>query len=191
MSRIKHSNKRNKTITRTFRIRQEWDNVLQKEALRQGVSVNVLLNKMLRKYSLYSRWNERNININLSQQTHRELLGTVQIEKIAEAGKKSGKLDAINIVNSMGLPMDYDSFIYLITEYLGGRDFARWFQCFYHTQNDKDIFHLQHNFGRNWSIFLENYILAFLAVIVDVDAKTRIYDYAITLEVNRPRQKDS
>ncbi len=189
MSNISRSDKRKKTITRTFRIKQEWDSVLQEEAARQGVSVNVMLNKILRKYSLYSRWSDRNNDVSLPQRTLKEILSTVQVETLAEAGAKSGALDAINIVNVMGLTMDYDSFVYLITEHLGGPHFARWFHCFHHTQGNKDIFHLQHDFGHKWSVYLETYILSFLHSMTDTDAKTRVYDYAITLEVTRPRPK--
>lgn len=189
MSRVSRFGKSKKTITRTFRIREEWDSVLQEEAARQGVSVNVLLNKLLRKYSLYSRWSNRSNNISFPQQTLREILETVQVESLAEAGTKSGALDAINIVNSMGLALNYDSFVYLITEHLGGPHFARWFQCFHHTQGNKDIFHLQHDFGHGWSVFLEKYILSFLRSMTDMDTKTRIYDYAVTLEVTRPKSK--
>ena len=191
MSKVSRSDKRKKTITRTFRLRQEWDNVLQEEALRQGVSVNVLLNKILRKYSLYSRWNERNNDVSLSQQAHRDILSTVQVEVLNEAGARSGALDAVNIVNSMGLAMDYDSFVYLITEHFGGSDFASWFHCFHHIQGNTDIFHLQHDFGYEWSVYLEKYILAFLRVMTDAKATVRIYDYAVTLKVTRPRQKNT
>jgi hypothetical protein len=178
-----------KTITRTFRIRQEWDSVLQDEATRQGVSVNVLLNKILRKYSLYSRWTDRNNDITLPQRTLKEILTTIPVEILAEAGTRSGALDAINIVNTLGLKMDYDSFVYLITEHLGGPHFARWFQCFHHTQSNKDIFHLQHDFGYGWSVYIEQYILSFLGSMIDADAKTIIYDYAVTLEVTLPKAK--
>ena len=187
MSKSNRFDKRKKTITRTFRIRQEWDSVLQDEAARQGVSVNVLLNKLLRKYSLYSRWTDRNKDITLPQRTLREILNSVQVESLAEAGTRSGALDAINIVNAMGLTIDYDSFVYLITEHLGGPHFARWFQCFHHTQGNKDIFHLQHDFGHGWSVYLEKYLLSFLSSITDADAQTRVYDYAITLELTRPK----
>ncbi|MCW4015333.1 MAG: hypothetical protein NWF06_03100 [Candidatus Bathyarchaeota archaeon] len=189
MNNVNRSDKRKKTITRTFRLRNEWDSVLQEEAARRGVSVNVLLNKFLRKYSIYSRWTERNNDVTLSHQTLRAILSTAQVDLLTEAGTKSGALDAINMVNSMGLVMDYSSFVYLITEHLGGPDFARWFHCFYHTQGNNDIFHLQHDFGRGWSVFLEHYILSFLRSMSDADAKTRVYDYAITLEVTRPRVK--
>jgi hypothetical protein len=189
LSKVGGFDKRKRTITRTFRIRQEWDSVLQAEATRQGISVNVLVNKILRKYSLYSRWNDRSSDASLPKRTLREILNTSQVEKLAEAGNRSGALDAINIINSMGLTMSYDSFVYLLTEHLGGPNFARWFHCFHHTQGNKEIFHLQHDFGHGWSVFLEKFLLSFLQAITDIEAKTRIYDYAVTLEVTRPKTK--
>lgn len=190
MSKGKDFDKRKKTITRTFRIRQEWDRVLQEEATRQGVSVNVLVNKILRKYALYSRWNDRNNDTSLPKRNLREILSTCQVEELAEAGTRLGALDAMNLVNVMGLKMNYDSFIYLVTEHLGGPHFARWFQCFYHTQGNTDLFHIQHDFGHAWSVFLENFLLSFLRSMTDMDAKTRIYDYAITLKVARPNKSE-
>ncbi len=189
MSKGRHLDKRKKTITRTFRIRYEWDDVLQQEAARQGVSVNVLLNKILRKYSRYARWADRNNDMSLSQQTLREILKTLPVERLAEAGSKSGASDAINIVNAMGLRSDYDSFVYLVTEHLGGPNFARWFQSFHHTQGNTDIFHLQHDLGRGWSVYLEKYVLAYLKSMADTEVKTRVYDYAVTFEITRPRSK--
>jgi hypothetical protein len=191
LSRVNRSGTRKKTVTRTFRIRQEWDSILQEEAARQGISVNVLLNKLLRKYSLYSRWSNRKNDASFPRQTLREILKTVQVESLAEAGTKSGALDAVNIVNSMGLALNYESFVYLITEHLGGPHFARWFQCFHHTQGNKDIFHLQHDLGPEWSVFLEKYILSFLRSMTDTEARTRVYDYAVTLEVTRPKSKSN
>ena len=189
MNKISRFDKRKKTITRTFRIRNEWDQVLQEEAARQGVSVNVLLNKILRKFSLFSRWADRNNDMSLPQRTLREIINEVQVESLAEAGTKSGALDAINTVNAMGLPVDYDSFVYLISEHLGGPHFARWFHCFHHTQGNNDVFHLQHDMGKGWSVYLEKYILSYLNSLSDVDAKTRVYEYAVTLEITRPRKK--
>ena len=191
MSRVNRFGTRKKTITRTFRIRNEWDNVLQEEAAKQGVSVNILLNKLLRKYSLYSRWSDRKNDASFPRQTLQEILKTVQVESLAEAGTKCGASDAINIVNSMGLALNYESFVYLVTEHLGGPHFARWFQCFHHTQGNTDTFHLQHDLGSEWSVFLETYILSFLRSMTNTEATTRVYDYAVTLEVTRPKSKSN
>jgi hypothetical protein len=103
LSNERHSDRRKKTITRTFRIRREWDDVLQEEANRQGVSVNVLLKRVLRRYSLFSRWSDRNNDMSLPQQTFREILKKIPVEVLAEAGTKSGASDAINIVNALGI----------------------------------------------------------------------------------------
>jgi hypothetical protein len=189
VSKASGFDKRKKTITRTFRIRQEWDNVLQEEATRQGVSVNVLVNKILRKYALYSRWNDRNNDTSLPKRTLHKIINTCQVEELAEAGTRSGALDAMNLVNAMGLKLDYDSFVYLVTEHLGGPHFARWFQCFYHPQESTDLFHVQHDFGHAWSVFLESFLLSFLRSMTGMDAKTRIYDYAVTLKVTHPKTK--
>ena len=189
MSKASGYDKRKKTITRTFRIRQEWDSILQEEATRQGVSVNVLVNKIFRKYALYSRWSDRNNDISLQKRTLREILSACNVEELAEAGTRSGKLDAMNLVNAMGMKMNYDSFVYLVTEQLGGPEFARWFQCFYHVQGNVDLFHIQHDFGHGWSVFLENFLRSFLRSMTGMDAKSRVYDYAVTLEVTRLKAK--
>lgn len=187
MSRFGRFGKRKRTVTRTFRIREEWDGVLREEAERQGVSVNVLLNKLLRKYSLFGRWSDRNSDVSLPQRTLKEILGAVGVEGLAEAGARSGGLDAVNMVNAMGLRMDYDSFVYLVTEHLGGPHFARWFQCFHHTQGNKDIFHIQHDLGHGWSAYLSNYLTFGLKTLTDVQAKTRVRDYSVNMEVTLPR----
>lgn len=180
---VSRSGKSKKTITRTFRIRKQWDDVLQKEAERQGVSVNVLMNKILRKYSLFSRWINRNSDIILPQRNLREIIKAVPIEKMAEIATNSGASSVNDVLSMIGREANYDSFAYLLTDHLGGPNFARWFHCFHNTQGTKDVFHLQHNLSRGWSSYLDNYIRAFLKFIEKVDAETKVYDYAVTLMV--------
>lgn len=178
---------RHKTTTRSFRINVEWDEILEQEAEKQGISTSSLLNKILRKYSLYSRWNQHIDTIHLSKQMLRKILNLIQVESLAEAGSKSGSLDPINLINTIGLPNDYDSFVYLMTNIFGGPCFAMWFTCFHHKQENKDLFHLQHDLGEGWSIYLEQYILSFLKSIPNIkEVKTRSYKYAVTIEVKPP-----
>ena len=42
--------KAKKTVTRTFRISAEWDEFLKKEAEIRGISVNVLVNLIIRRH---------------------------------------------------------------------------------------------------------------------------------------------
>jgi len=175
-----------KTVTRTFRIRADWENILQEEADRQGVSVNVLVNIILRKYALFDRW-ARNYNvISLTQRTFHELINEVSTERLGLIGEKSGSSDAENILNLMGLPQNYDSFVQLVSEHFGGSDLAMWFICYRHSHENSDVFHLQHNLGPRWSAYLQKYLLSFLRSF-KLDGEAKVYDYAVNLKVSKPR----
>jgi hypothetical protein len=178
-----------RTITRTFRIREEWDDVLREEAERQGVSVNVLVNKILRRYTLFTRWTDKGGVMSFTPLVFRRVLEELSDESLARAGTASGSSDVLDIINMLGRPVNYDSFVYLLSEYLGGSDFCRWFTCFHHIQRDEDVFHLQHNLGRGWSVYLENYLLSSLKPLIKGDAESKIYDFAVNLKVASSHSK--
>jgi len=179
-------NKRQKTVTRTFRIKAEWDNILKKEAERHGISVNVLVNLILRRYALYDRWARDNNVISLTQRAFHEVLEAIPTENLALAGEKSGPSDVQNILDMIGLPPSYDTFAYLVSEHFGGSDCAMWFTCYRHFHENSDFFHLQHNLGRGWSIYLQKYFLSYLKTL-KIDAETKVYDYAVNFKVPRQR----
>ncbi len=180
-------NKRKKTTTRTFRISDDWDLILNEEAERQGMSANALIDKILRRYALFDRYTDRLDILNLPNRTLRGIIQFMPDERLTEEGEKNGSLDAVDFFNSLGYPRDYETFIYLITEHFGSHTFARWFQCFHHQLESRDLFHLQHNLGRKWSIFVESYLRTILKKITNTNVESRIYDHAVTLKVSRPQ----
>jgi hypothetical protein len=180
------SGTRHKTVTRTFRIKAEWDNILKHEAERQGISVNVLMNLILRRYALFDRWARGHNVISLTQRAFREVLEGIPLENLALAGEKSGSSDPQSILDMIGLPSNYDSFAYLISEHFGGSNYAMWFNCHRHFHENSDVFHLQHNLGRGWSVYLQKYILSYLKTL-KIDVETKVYDYAVNIRVPRPR----
>ncbi len=150
------------------------------------MSVNVLVNRILRKYALFDRWARGYNAISLTQRAFRELIDSVPPEKLALAGKKSGSSDAQNILDLTGLPQNYNSFAYLVSEHFGGSDWAMWFNCHRHSRENNDVFHLQHNLGPGWSTYLQEYFLSFLESL-NINGEAKIYDYAVNLKVSRPR----
>ncbi len=178
--------KKQKTITRTFRIRNELDDILQEEAEREGISVNVLVNQIFRKYALFDRWARGYNAISLTQRAFREVIDSVPVEKLALAGEKSGASDVQNILDLMGLPPNYDSFAYLVSEHFGSSDWAMWFNCYRHSHEINDVFHLQHNLGLGWSTYLQKYLLSSLKSL-KIDGEAKVYEYAVNLKVCRPR----
>lgn len=177
------SKKGHKTVTRTFRVREEWDDVLRREAEKQGLSVNVLVNLILRRYALFDRWTRNYKVSSLTQASLREILQVVPSEKIAKVGEIRGAPAIQNIIDIMGLPSNYESFVFLITNFFGG-GYALWFSCHRHLRENRDIFHLQHNLGRTWSVFLQNYFSSYLKTL-KINCETRVYDYAVNITVHR------
>ena len=179
------SNKRKKTITRTFRIKDDWDIILHEEAERQNISVNALIDKILRRFALYDRYADRLNVLNLPNRILREIIQFLPDERISEEAERLASFDVVDFFNSLGYPQDYETFKYLIIEHFGSPEFARWFQCFYHSLETQDLFHLQHNLGRKWSIFVDNYLRTILRNTTDSKVKSRVYEYAVTLRVSR------
>ena len=179
----KFSRKANKTVTRTFRIREEWNNILSEEAERQGISVNVLVNLIFRRYALFDRWTRDHKVISLTHDSFREIIRGIPTVKIAKTGEFRGTPAVQSIIDVMGLPANYESFVFLITNFFGG-GYALWFSCHCHLRENRDIFHLQHDFGREWSIFLQNYFGSYLKTL-KIEYETKVYDYALNITVHR------
>ena len=72
MSKTRKLSKRKKTITRTFRIKDDYDLILHEEAKRQNISVNVLMDKIIRRFVLFDRFKDRINIINLPNRTFKE-----------------------------------------------------------------------------------------------------------------------
>ena len=174
------------TITRTFRINEAWDLILDEEAERQKMSINALVNKILRRFALFDRYTDRIGILRLPSRSFAEMIKSIPQEELAKLGEKNGSLDAVDFFSSMGHPPEYETFVYLVKEHFGNPKFAGWFQCFYHSLESHDLFHLQHNLGRKWSVFVDSYLHTILEKMTSVKAETKIYEYAVTIKVSRP-----
>lgn len=170
-------------MTRTFRIRAEWDTVLQDEAERQGISVNVLMNKILRRYAQHIRWTDYCGALSLSPRLVSALMEKLDEEDAITIGSRVGSTELVDLLNMMGRRNRYDGFTAVLTDYYTSPDFARWFQCYHHPKRDGDLFHLQHNLGRKWSLFLNQYFRSFVQTLSDIAVEMRQYDYAVTMDV--------
>lgn len=193
MIKDRKETKGKKTITRTFRIKDNYDLILTKEAERQNISVNVLMDKILRRFILFYRFTDRINMINLPKRIVKEMVQYIPEDQIEKKAEEFASLDAVDFFSSLGYPRNYSSFIYLITEHFGSSKFVGWFQCFYHSLENQDFFHLQHDLGRKWSMFLDQYLRIILKKIINIKVESRIYDFAVTFKISHPpntRKKD-
>jgi hypothetical protein len=181
----KKSHKTKETVTRTFRINAEWNDVLEREAERLGISVNHLVNLIFQRYTCFDRLARSSNFISLTKHAFREIIKGVPLEHLAQAGENTGSKDIQDLLDMLGLPSDYDGFTYLVKKHFGGPDGAMWFNCYRTIQQNRVHLHLQHDLGCEWSIYLQNYFLSYLKFL-NIDCETKAYDYAVNIEPLKP-----
>lgn len=173
-------NKKRKTIGRSFRIAEEWLEVLNEEAERQGISVNSLLNRILQQYSVL-RYMLRYGAITLTRKGFSAILECCPEDSIRENARNAGSTIARDLLLTMGAQANHN-FIVFLTEQLLSK-FAGWFQVDHHIRRDKEIFHLRHDLGTKWSIYLAETASEMFKSILNEEITTEISDSSVTLTI--------
>jgi hypothetical protein len=179
-------NEKRKTIGRSFRIAEEWLDVLNEEAERQGISVNALLNRLLQQYA-YIRYMLRYGAITLTRKGFASLLECCPEDKVREKGRKAGSEITRDMLLTMGAAPDYNFVILLIKKILS--EFAGWFECDHHVKRDKEILHFRHDLGIKWSIYVEGAASATFNSVLGKKVTTQISDSSVTITI--PKQNNS
>jgi len=178
---------KDKTVTRTIRINEAYDDVLKYESERHGVSVNTLVDQVLRRYAHSYRYFEGLSAVTISGKTLERLLSNVPEEKMSELGQTLGEERPKNLLLLRGLPLDYGSVIWYLTELLG--DTSNWYRATYHRREENDILHLSHGLGPGWSLFLEQYVLALFREVLGLAPATEVLGNSVTFTIDASKFK--
>lgn len=171
------------TVTRTVRINEAYDEVLRYEAEKRGVSVNMLVDQILRKYSISYRFFEYLSSVTMSVQTVSKLLELIELEDIRAAGKLLGKERPKALILKRGIPLSYEAVVWYMTELLG--DHSGWYRANYYERPKKDIFHLNHTLGNKWSVFISEYMEAFLKEVLGITPEFESLRDSVTLTIDK------
>lgn len=172
-----------KTTTRTIRINREYDDVLKLEADRRGISVNALMDQILKRYVEALRYFDNQTAIVLSDSTLLELIGFLNTEMLSIAGTNSGIDRPKDRLLMRGLPLNYESVIWFLSQVLG--EYNGWFRSDYHLGNEEVQIHFRHRLGMKWSTFLQSYIEGMFLELFDVKPEFRVLDHSVTITLNR------
>ncbi len=175
------------TVTRTVRINEAYDEVLRYEADRHGVSVNTLVDRVIRKYSVSYRFFENFGAGTISPQTFSELLSALDEGEIRAIARSAGAERPKELILKRGLPLTYENAVWYITELLG--DNSGWFRTTYYEREERDIIHMSHNQVERWSVFLEEYIGAFFKEVIGVIPDAEVVGSSVTFTINKPKTR--
>jgi hypothetical protein len=167
-----------KTVTRTIRIDEGYDEILKYEAKRRGVSVNTLFDQLLRKYVQSYRYFENLSAVTLSAPSLISFLEVIDEEKIKAIGEKLGEERPYELIIKRGIKPNYDSAKWYILEVLG--DGSGWLSASINTRAGYEFIHLSHPFGHKWSLFLQGYFGVFFRDIVGLTPEVDVLSSSIT-----------
>jgi hypothetical protein len=172
---------KNRSIGRSFRINEQWINVLYEEAEREGITPNFLVNRILQDYCLFHRFFKRYDGVSLTQKSFSSLLESCSREKLEETAKKAGSTIAQDLFRTFELKFNYDGVTYFLTTVLDG--YANWYKCQHYVQDGTEIFHMRHNLGEKWSIYVAEVSSNAIEFCCNKKAKKEFLDGAVTIKV--------
>jgi hypothetical protein len=147
--------KARKTRLRTFRVEEELDSLLQKDAKSKGLSVNSLLSIILRKYAEWDRYIEKFSVITMKKESFKTMISAIGDAKITDISQELGdKVPSQFILfwfkkNTLE---NYLKYISLLCKHGG-------FGQFEIEQEGREFtITLIHELGEKWSNFLANWI---------------------------------
>ncbi len=172
-----------RTVTRTIRIDEGYDQVLQEEAARRRVSVNNIMDQLVKKYVQSWRFFENMSAITLSDRTLKSILEGVEEDKIREIGRMLGKERPYELILKRGLVPSYETAKWFIVDVLTQQ--SGWLNAAITRNDRKEYIHLSHPFGYKWSLFLEGYFGVFYRERLGLNFEVDLFASSITFIFDR------
>jgi predicted DNA-binding protein len=167
--------------TRSIRIENEYDEILRSDADKNGLRVNSIIRDLIEAYVNNGRIFGNDYLITTSITITSSLVENLDEERVIQAGRKAGSMDARNNLLSRGMSLDYESLKWFIIEVLSKHN--NWFNCNFNEVGNMYMFHLRHNLHINWSLFVQAYLEAMVRDIMNLEVDAEIMDGSITLRI--------
>jgi hypothetical protein len=175
------SDARSSTITRSFRFETEISNILDEEAERMGVSVNALVNIILKGYSQFNRYLSKIDMVVINREILTSLLDCADETKLYDLGSKLGQTVSLDTIMFWKKELsEYSALEYIekiVCRYsqLGTYDEM--------SQLHSRIVVIRHRLGRKGSKFLEGYINSTFKEITDNPITFQVTDSSVKFQI--------
>lgn len=179
------SKAKNRTIGRSFRINEQLLSILGEEAEKEGISPNALLNRILQDYCSFYRHMKQYPLIILSQKMVSDLISEKTEDEAVILGREAGKRATEDFFRTIQLETHGDNLHYSLEKVLGY--YMNWFTYNHYLSKEKQVYHLRHGLGRNWSIFLTEALTPIFKSDPNMKLKTETSEITVTFEIAPPK----
>ena len=176
---------KDESTIRTFRLSAELDDVLKEEAERQAISVSALLNQIVQRYSEAERYFNRYDALTLEKNTFISFIKDLSDENVVEIGDLAGSRSLQNGLRIRGLSSNTET-VRFIVEHVYGR-YSGWFKANFYEKNNQTVYHLRHELGEKWSLFISHYMIKMFDSLLDTDIITEVKEDSVTIFIPNKR----
>ena len=171
------------SVTRTLRLDDDIDALIQSDAERLGMSPNALINKILLQYKDVMRFDDPKHWIMLSRETFGAIINQLSIEKIEDIAYEYGNRKLHENLLRRGMTINHENIRWYITQVCG--EYSGWFRCDVYDEKDVETMHLNHNFGRKWSHFIANYVSSIIQGELGLKVQSVILENDVHLTITK------
>lgn len=167
-----------KTSTITFRIDEEYEKGLRKEAKEKRISLNTLANQIFGDHVEVEQYMKKFGIVKMSKGAFKELLSLLDEKKIIIFAKSVGSKEPKDFILFKWkklTPESVSEFIKMYFEHCG------YGMCDMQRDDSSNIISIHHDFGKNGSVFLKAFLEAIVQSSLEKDSKVIITDNSVTL----------
>lgn len=176
------------TVTRTFRVNKEWDQVLQEQADWQGISVSTLIDQIVRRYVVAERFRFNAPVVSIENKAFQKIIQELDEEEIQKIATETGIILPEEELLRRGLPNTFDSFVWIMKEVFGR--YGGWFSVDHYKTETENVLHLRHYLGIKWSKYLENFFTTMFTKNLDIITKTETREESVTFYLPNKQIKE-
>ncbi|MDP9305203.1 MAG: hypothetical protein M3O68_02525 [Thermoproteota archaeon] len=170
------------STTRSFRVDTELAKVLDEESERMGVSVNALVNMILKRYSEFTRFLSKIDLVVINREWLKSLFDSYPDEDIYGLGVAIGEVIPRDTILFWKKTLTFETIVEYIEKIICRYGFLGTYDET--NQNDKKIIVIRHRLGQKGSQFLHGYLKSTLKSTLNLDSSFELTESSVKLQIN-------
>ena len=169
------------STTRSFRVDTELSKVLDEESERMGVSVNALVNMILKRYSEFTRFLSKIDLVVVNRELLKSLFDSYPNDDIYGLGVTAGELIPRDTILFWKKTLSFETVLEYIEKIICRYGFLGTYDET--TQNEQRIIVIRHRLGKKGSQFLHGYLKSTLKNTLDMDSTFELTESSVKLQI--------
>ncbi len=170
------------STTRSFRVDTELSKILDEESERMGVSVNALVNMILKRYSEFTRFLSKIDLVVVNREMLKSFIDSYPDDDIYGLGVMSGGIIPRDTILFWKKTLTFETVLEYIEKIICRYGFLGTYDET--NQNGKRIIVIRHRLGKKGSQFLHGYLKSTLKNTLDLDSTFELTESSVKLQIS-------